>query len=479
MDKRVGSCRKHAVNWLSNYEPDQMVMVKHHSQLVPAKLIRQRHQPQGTWLAQKQLGKVWTKESVVVESEFSIHLSRKEHTMAAPKSTKSRVSQLNLVNKQMFDKMRTDTEGFNSQKLIISDGSAFYLESHYLKQGIDSPLAFGTGQFYFGENLRELVFVDQQVIYSYGTTDNLDSATLHEDIVDEVDRVLNSTPVGIIVSCSKKSKAALKSKHIVLVNADEDTGYDIAYLGRSGFPMMSFKCLAQMLAAHENYVASHFTAGDLVLQDFQAETRIPIEKKIADKIHKVYGSFPKGNCGLKPPKRGYSVVHENGKKYSWHRTGAILLKSTSSKVCYIFGQDEGTYFGCELPKMCSTLDQAYEMLMPPEARECDDWKRQGEWFAIPVEELKVPPISDCLLFGGGNYSNSCNDITGFCLPVLTEDDNLHEIEDTDEVRISKDGRIYVKNVRLTHPEHADLQVSGWSVFCRNTAVRSVSQEGVD
>ena len=46
-------------------------------------------------------------------------------------------------------------------------------------------------------------------------------------------------------------------------------------------------------------------------------------------------------------------------------------------------------------------------------------------------------------------------------------------------RSAKNGTIYAKDGDLSHPQHDNVEFSGWTKFIRNTAVKSVSVQGVD
>jgi hypothetical protein len=69
-------------------------------------------------------------------------------------------------------------------------------------------------------------------------------------------------------------------------------------------------------------------------------------------------------------------------------------------------------------------------------------------------------------------------------------DNDHEVSSQIwDGRIGKDGRIYAASGTVNHPEHQELRFGKggsshkeppqWYTFYRNTAVKSVSTQGVD
>ena len=48
-----------------------------------------------------------------------------------------------------------------------------------------------------------------------------------------------------------------------------------------------------------------------------------------------------------------------------------------------------------------------------------------------------------------------------------------------EIRVSKDGKVYFRGGYVEHDQHRALNLRTWHTFYKNTAVRSVSVEGVD
>jgi hypothetical protein len=161
--------------------------------------------------------------------------------------------------------------------------------------------------------------------------------------------------------------------------------------------------------------------------------------------------------------KGYSIINR-GISYVWHMPSTVVLKYTNrNKTVYgLFGQDEGTYFGCILPGPVKTVDEAFKILMPKCAIN-KEYIRQGEWFAIKVKKPNGPEYSDIEIN----------------LPVENGGENTHNLTACQAI-ISKDD-LYVSKFSLTHPEHGTILDSknNWYLIKRNTAVYSVSQEGVD
>lgn len=155
----------------------------------------------------------------------------------------------------------------------------------------------------------------------------------------------------------------------------------------------------------------------------------------------------------------------------FHKAGSALLKA--GKKFYLLGFDDSQYFGCELPAQSrpKTLDEAHEALKPLEIRSNPEsvLGRQGEWFMmqISLEPSKIP-ITE-------RYSN-----VNFALPKDDQKSNNHEVC-CEWFTILEDGTIAYCHASLLHWQHPTLNSPKNKLvqFLRNTAVRSVSTEGVD
>jgi hypothetical protein len=275
---------------------------------------------------------------------------------------------------------------------------------------------------------------------------------------------------AVVIDCKTRHGKAKDNKALLLVDADDNNNTHVisSYIDNDeGHPFVSFECVGQMFKDRKD-VIEMLAKGQLVLLDYTPDERIPFtanEKKLNSTIA--------GRKKLASPKIGFSQVGN-----SWHRSGSCLFQHVKSGTCYIFGQDEGTYFGCELPEPAKTVQEAFDVLTPKEVRG-KPYQRQGEWFALPVEEKNVPATKDCVLqFTKGEENIGSYGDDPVFLPLDDEVSNKHHIS-TDDGRVGKDGQVYVKDAKITHDEHQTLVVEGWATFYRNTAVRSVSQEGVD
>ena len=247
----------------------------------------------------------------------------------------------------------------------------------------------------------------------------------------------------------------VNSKRVLINNGDEE-GNSLFINGiiNNGCTL-SFNCLAELLKSTRNKAFDALANGTIKLIDFTPdETR---ELSASDK------KLRKAKKEVTPPERGFTVV--NGK---WHRSSTVLL--SYKKESWLIGQDEGTYFGvvlCDNPK---TVKEAFISLIPEHIRNIKGVLRQGEWFAIPVKEKDVPKESECFID---------LDYGALMLPLETDDSNRHTFEDFgNNYRISSKG-FFAKGFVLSHDQHADLKGKGWYTFVKNTALRSVSVEGVD
>lgn len=166
---------------------------------------------------------------------------------------------------------------------------------------------------------------------------------------------------------------------------------------------------------------------------------------------------------------GFTLINgPNGKRY--HRPSTVLIKDTRKNgKSYILGQDEDTYFGCELPTHPRNVEGALKSLAPKSIRnKLDTIKRQGEWYVVPVNKNQVPKIENCIV-------TSSDEIA---LPIMDADSNRHMIDSRD-IRVDKNGNIFAHNGSIVHDQHVDIKYTGWHKFIQNTALRSFSEEGVD
>lgn len=76
---------------------------------------------------------------------------------------------------------------------------------------------------------------------------------------------------------------------------------------------------------------------------------------------------------------------------SWHRIGAVLLESSGKY--YLCAMDEGSYFISLLPRKVISIEAAFNALKPRQVIDAEKNGlkviRQGEWFFIPMPDMKI------------------------------------------------------------------------------------------
>jgi hypothetical protein len=333
--------------------------------------------------------------------------------------------------------------------------------------GNHSPLTFSNLGIYSSSSERSIVVKGKRVI-------SLPYFDYEEDSgVEECSRDLRGIhrqgDVGVyfaavLIECKVRHEQTVHYAQMILLNADDEGNSAylplVAELGDRGFPIVSFECLDQMFGHMKS--VSWLVSERLSLLDYNPESRISLSDKELELLKKKDTAVK-----LKPPHPGYSLVGGD-----WHRSGGCLFKDNQTSKCYLFGQDDGTYFGCELSKTVATINEAFDSLIPDEVRG-KSYSRQGEWFIIEVSEKKLPRKEDRVAnFKAGTTSEVVY------LPVESEESNPHYINCT-EGFAATNGQIYACHPRLLHADHPTVTKDGWCTFYRNTAVRSVSQEGVD
>jgi len=265
-----------------------------------------------------------------------------------------------------------------------------------------------------------------------------------------------------------------KNDWIIIRNADENY-VDVAPNEGPGRISVSFICISQLLwKSNEDMalleVAKQLANGNIQILDYEADEI----KSVTQKIRSEWIAFKKKciyneidvNFQLFAEKckkpSGFNLIQTDLGRMKFHKSPKILLKHKGKS--YFLGQDEETYFGCELADNPKTIKEALVSLAPLKARNKKGVLRQGEWFLIPH---KPPEEHECLA-------------TAYCI-VLPLDDpmsNQHELQGN--IRISENG-VFVHSVILQHPEHETIQCVNdkWYLIQKNTAIRSVSVDGVD
>jgi hypothetical protein len=333
----------------------------------------------------------------------------------------------------------------------------------YLKNGGPAYHHGGFLVFDNGDSCETVtVLVKDGLIYSSNNTIEYLGHQSGDNMLDD------DTPCAVIINTNKRVKENANCKLIALLNGD-DNDHDGPEMGIENFchnmPTVSFACLSRFYHRQGelgNYrkVINRLASGDIKILDYTLDQRRKLSEKDKKIMRRKVDNMPR------PPEAGFTLLGNA----SWHRSGTVLFYDSRNSVCILMGQDEDTYFGVQLPKRVNTISEAYKLLMPSEVVG-KSFKRQGEWFMVPVEDKQVPNLLDCTLVIDQMFN-------GMHLPIESEDSNKHYLSSYD-VRVGKDGRIYAHNPSLTHEQHADVSGHGWFTFHRNTAVRSFSQEGVD
>lgn len=271
-----------------------------------------------------------------------------------------------------------------------------------------------------------------------------------------VDKISKTEEIPFAVKIKIKNDS--RFKNTFLFDADVDDG-DFDFISKLGYlnqPLTSFNCLARFYGNDQfnNVAITRLESGKLKVIDFTPDKTIPLTNQELKKHQE--------KKKLTPPERGFSIVGKN-----WHRSGAVLFHDKEKNLCILQGQDEGTYFGVELPKFVKTVQEAFDVLVPEEIAG-KEYVRQGEWFMVPVKKSEVPKIDDCA---------ACHNQFMY-LPLEDSTSNKHTISSCD-IRVAKNGLIYADYPIVSHNEHESITAKGWNTFYKNTALRSFSQEGVD
>lgn len=226
-------------------------------------------------------------------------------------------------------------------------------------------------------------------------------------------------------------------------------------------PTVSFTCIARLLDIDVMNVGFMINSREIEILDYTGDQSI----KIPYKERRKFENKDLSEINKFAPK-GYSY---NYIEQCWHMSSTVLFKHEG--VYYIIGQDEGSYFGCELSGKPKTIEAAFEDLKPKQVCGVEGVLRQGEWFLIPVKETEVPDFSFNVIRG---YAS-------IVLPMESKESNEHNL--CGDICIDfKTGRIFAQEIELWHEEHDGINTrltNGWYEIVRNTAVRSVSVQGVD
>lgn len=282
-------------------------------------------------------------------------------------------------------------------------------------------------------------------------------------------------PGGVVINNPRPD-----SKYMIVSNGD---GYDpeqpseLPNFGDVSSITMSFSCVGRFFykgnVDSDNLDVDYRLIGRGIeilksgnILDWAEDHVKPLRKADRDKLYRAEDNTCRRiiRSQLVPPEPGYALINDS----DWHRSATVLLKH--GKSTFLFGVDEGSYFGSELAEPVTTLKDAFTSLVPKTLRG-KRVIRQGEWFMVKVPFKQVPELHELIAYGHSDGDSS------IVLPIEDIDSNFHTLT-AFEIRISKDG-VFADGPTLTHETHATKDLEGWYRFERNTAKRSVSQDGVD
>jgi len=270
---------------------------------------------------------------------------------------------------------------------------------------------------------------------------------------------------------------AWRDKNGIVLNGDLSEDEEHEYLVEEKLPIISMNCLVEMFGLKSHLqVCELFVREEVYVEAHTLDVRKNLTQREKEQLH----DFEMGVSKTKPqpPKRGFSLVRTFDEKY-WHQAGTTLVSRKDVKSLiyesYLFGMDEDQYFGVQLPRFIKgTVEAAFNALVPQELqdRKCK-FDRQGEWFVVPMK--KIPEVAGRFVIGSHRKTSLAQ------LPLDDIDGNVHEIASEEIVVLdSEDGmKIYAWDGQLTHMEHETIKFGGWVEFIHNTALKSVSTEGVD
>jgi hypothetical protein len=344
--------------------------------------------------------------------------------------------------------------------------------AQYLKTGVVAELNYkGMPVCVAGDNV---IVVYQNGLYLLTTTKGVASKETPSYQFNDED-----IPLGFLLPEHKPRRKAHKGfRYVAALNGDEDANLLVAALSSLEMPVFSFGCVGRFYTTKDwveyKSLLARFRAGSLQVVDYTCDKTRPLTEAQQQQYRNIRRKYGHSSYELQraleaiPSPKGCTLLANKGPKSArWHQSGTVLLCDAAKRLTLLVGQDGGTYFGCQLPMNAKSVPDAYKVLMPPEVIGKKDVLRQGEWFAVPVLAKDVPSVAECDL---AFYEAT--------LPLQEIDGNAHSLM-VDDGRV-KGGVVYATGGRLDHDQHRSMVLKGkWYTFYRNTALRSVSEEGVD
>lgn len=252
---------------------------------------------------------------------------------------------LNLAKTSVLDFLNKELGNEKSERLIRYQQSL----KRFLKTGESSMLVAGQKSILTHKDksygITVAIFVAPKgAAYVYSS--NLDNANVQTALHDlAVNQQHSGSRVGIVIP----SDLLADHKRVLLLDADTRSWL---VNKMKNMPVASFRCLSRFYNGRVDTIYKAIGNGDLVLLDYtkpEVRSLSNPEKKLLSK-----------QKPLTPPV-GFSLVSEK-----WHRSGTTLFLDRKKEMCILMGQDEGTYFGVELPSVVSTIADAYQILIPKE-----------------------------------------------------------------------------------------------------------------
>ena len=255
----------------------------------------------------------------------------------------------------------------------------------------------------------------------------------------------------------------------------------------------SFNALARLITGKVNqqFISSDdqlkaFSKLDFSIVDFDADEilKVDSENQMVKKAKALKKEMKLDYGDIRID--GYSVYSWSGKTWQFHKPSSVLvrlgMKTSAGLNHFILSVDEGTYFGCMLPKDSrpETIAEAFRELVPVKFRTLrpHQYLRQGEWFFHKTCSSKE--CVEALLLQ--HYVRTESSIS---LPKQDIDSNDHLLvpDGTMCIMHCSDDlfKIYsCDRVVVQTNDHFEVSLSEgiWEIR-QNTALVSVSEEGLD
>ncbi|KKL51191.1 hypothetical protein LCGC14_2297940, partial [marine sediment metagenome] len=163
------------------------------------------------------------------------------------------------------------------------------------------------------------------------------------------------------------------AKFTIVMNGDED-GINVVSLENLQLTTtLSYECLAELLSAPGGVevksaeVVDRIASSKLKVIDSTADKTRPVTAAMKQRISalKKELSWDMIQTKIKPPEAGMTLIGYS-LNAGWHRPATVLV--SDGKQTYLIGQDEDTYFGCQLADNPQTISGAYVSLIPPRVR---------------------------------------------------------------------------------------------------------------